>query len=167
MIGILNMFRALYYRWLLKRILSNAKLNQRQRCLALINLLSGGYLQQQLPSQLNTRIFVLQKSISVYIRTLKEINLYISRNLPVSSNMVPQNVESINFGSFLTDEQNYYVDLNNSFGAFLKESTHLMESLSPSDTAEHGYFEHHARVLSNVLSNIESILTNIAIGATR
>ncbi len=158
------MFKQFFYRRRLKRILKNQKLNRRQRCLALLELLKGEKLpDKEFDSRLNLKISVLYKNITEYSRRLKEINYQIDRKSLISSDMLSATPIVVILDSFFTDENNYYVEVNQSFDNFKQECTRLLLQIAESDSAEYGYFEHTARVLRNVLLNIEDVLVKISV----
>ena len=158
------MFNKFIYRMRLKRILDNTKLNNRQRCLNLLELLSGETLaKQSINSKLNLKINVLYPSIITYTRKLKEVNYQIEHKGTISSDMLSKSTNVIIFDVFFTDENNYYVEITPSFNSFKIECIRLLNLIAESDNAEYGYYEHIGRMLRTVLLNLEEVLIRIAV----
>lgn len=158
------MFNKLIFRWRLKRILENKKINKRQRCLDLLQLLTGELISKQIfNSKLNLKINVLYPSINVYTRKLKEANFQIEHKSSISSDMLSGSTTVIVLDAFFTDENNYYVEVTPTFNSFKKECIRLLSLIAESDHAEYGYYEHVGRMLRTVLLNLEEVLIKIAV----
>lgn len=142
-------------------ILKNSKLNKRQRCLLLLNILDPILIEIINIRVLSTKTIASSYiCINLLIFKIKDLNYQVRKQNPIT--FITDIVGVKRLDSFFTDTDNCYVDRVETFGEFRKESIKLLNLIERSDTSEYGYYEYTCRVLSNIIDEIFDITNKLA-----